>query len=95
MPFFKTMVMETTATLFALFPCILLADTAFGLSAQVTSVAIYSMGLHICRKYSAAAAGRLAGNIMLTGVCHFEIEVSCIVSNTFEQSLSETSTSRV
>ena len=47
MPFFKAMAMEPTATLFAAFSCILLADTAFTLSAQVALVVIHSINLHI------------------------------------------------
>ena len=60
LPFLKAMVMEPTATLFAYFPCILLADTAFALSAQMALVVIHSIGSHIyantaaCWKYSAA-----------------------------------------
>ena len=69
MPFFKAMVMEPTPTLFALFPCILLADTAFALSAQVGLVVIHSIASHIyvnttaCWKYSAAGSATLRSRL--------------------------------
>ena len=54
---------------FASFPCILLADNAFALSAQVAMVVIHSIGSHIyahttaCWKYSAAGSATLRSRL--------------------------------
>ena len=63
------MIMKPTATLFAPFPCIPLADTAFALSAQVALIVIRSIGSHIyasttvCWKYSATGSATLRSRL--------------------------------